>query len=757
MASRSHDLEQQGHTKEDGTKAHPAALKKRRSLSRLFTSRSRKSSVSQSQPSSPATPVTPKIPDRFLPTNPDVTQVSLAQSSSEENGNTDIRSHRQSDGPGSIRSERTSRQDSLSDPQAHTRSDPAVNASSTVQSPPCAPFEFKSGPDGNTKDHASSGGAPEAQARGLSSSLRKSVIQLSRNRLLLRPATAAAVLSSANSHEPFHNSRDDVGGSSTIHHARKPGQEPHDAVEMRASVRSAITNTSTLAHASSTESSSVMTRHTSVSDLTVEIYEKGHQRDIGMTVDEAIGMYAAGFGDEIDSERTSITNTSAADEERRRSSKLAEAISDSMGSDLLPPKRPSTSASRSSAALMSGAAFKQEIPEVPALSSPTSTRDQYGFLKASLHVPLGQYEAWHTSYSQIQDRRTKKWLSYMHECNLPTTYPMQFPSRSAKVRRYIRKGIPPSWRGAAWFFYSGGEAFLQEHPNLYQSLVARSSSELSGEDQEIIERDLNRTFPDNLHFKSESPNAAEQPLLASLRNVLRAFALHCPRIGYCQSLNFIAGLLLLFLPEEKTFCMLQLITTVYLPGTHAISLEGANVDLWVLMMALKESIPGIWGIISSDGEETGSGPSIKLPPISLCTTSWFMSLFIGTLPIESVLRVWDVLFYEGSRTLFRVAVAIFRLGEQRIKRVKEPMEMFQVVQGLPREMLDAGSLLDVALRRGAVSQEWVDKRRWERKKWFAMERAKLAGSVVAFVDDDGDVLGMPKPRRAESMWRRRRK
>lgn len=754
MASGNHELEQQGHTKGDTTQPSSASLKKRRSLSRLFTSKSRKSSVSQSQTSSPATPGTPKIPDHFLPTNLDVAQGSLAQSSSEENGDTDVRFHGQSDGTRSIHSERISRQGSLSDPKALARSNSVINTSSSAENTPIAPYMVKPGSNEKSKDHRSSIRAPESQARGLSSSLRKSVIQLSRNKLPLRPATAAANLPGSNDDLRFQGSPGDLASSSGIQPAQKPWQEPSNASEMRTSVRSALTNTSTLAHASSTESSSVLTRHTSVSELTVEIYEKGHQKDTGMTVDDAIGMYAAGFEDEIDSEKTSITNTSAADEERRRSSKLAEAINDNMGSELLPPKRPSTSASLSSAAMMSGAAFKQDIPEAPSILSPTTTRDQYGFLKAGLHIPIGQYEAWHLSYNQTQDRRTRKWLSYMHECNLPTAYPMKFPARSAKLRRYIRKGIPPSWRGAAWFFYSGGDALLQENPNLYHSLVTRSSSELSGEDKEIIERDLNRTFPDNIHFKPDSPSTAEQPLLASLRNVLRAFALYCPRIGYCQSLNFIAGLLLLFLPEQKTFCMLRLITASYLPGTHAISLEGANVDLWVLMMALKESIPGIWSQLSSDAEEVGS-PSIKLPPISLCTTSWFMSLFIGTLPIESVLRVWDVLFYEGSRTLFRVAIAIFRLGEQRIKRVKEPMEMFQVVQGLPREMLDVSLLLDVALRRGAVSQEWVDKRRWERKRWYAMERAKLTGNMVV-EDDEGDV-GIPKPRRAESMWRRRRK
>ena len=137
------------------------------------------------------------------------------------------------------------------------------------------------------------------------------------------------------------------------------------------------------------------------------------------------------------------------------------------------------------------------------------------------------------------------------------------------------------------------------------------------------------------------------------------------------------------------------------------------------MLALKEAVPNIWAKV---GGEVNNNTT-KLPPISLCTTSWFMSLFIGTLPIEPVLRVWDVLFYEGSRTLFRVALSIFKLGEDEIKSVSDPMEIFQVVQGLPRKMLGVTALMGVACRRGGVSQAWVEKKRRERREWFASQRA----------------------------------
>lgn len=83
----------------------------------------------------------------------------------------------------------------------------------------------------------------------------------------------------------------------------------------------------------------------------------------------------------------------------------------------------------------------------------------------------------------------------------------------------------------------------------------------------MIERDLFRTFPDNVYFNSSvnkntheardtSYVREETALIKSLRRVLIAFAHYQPQIGYCQSLNFLAGLLLLFMNEERSFWML---------------------------------------------------------------------------------------------------------------------------------------------------------------------------------------------------------
>lgn len=802
----------------DDGPTHAKSLKKKKSLLKLFPPGSKKSSRSRpSSPEYPHTPPTPQIPTHFWPLGPsgapripsmsfdclmserlqDEHLEAVARSDAHSQGdplatsNTEETDNMMSGSSTKTESEIAGWQSTVA-PKGHltARASNDVRKNSTEKtkiyhSPtfPALPKETKTGLRMQSVFTSSS---PDRGARATAPKSKSSPAQSQS----IRPATAGGdpISRPTGKRAAWLNRQGQDPSSSSFSNLddfpMNPWQATYSSDEVRSSFRSALTTSSSPIDTTSTERSSVLTKGTSITDSTIDRQSRPVSKADSMTVDDAIDMYAAGFADDDDDDDTGPNgsrDTSISEGERRRSRKIAEAIQDTIG-DMRSSRRPTTSQSTSSTARISYDVIEKGSNQPPPILPPNPTRDQYGFLKASHHITIPQYDAWSNDYLLSQQRRTKRWSSYMREQGLSTTpVPTRFPSRSAKTERYIRKGIPPAWRGPAWFFYAGGDAYLEKHAGLYTSLLSRSEGELSGTDKESIERDLHRTFPDNIHFKSDirssGSSAAELPLLSSLRHVLRAYALHNPRIGYCQSLNFLAGLLLLFLPEEKAFWMLHIITTVYLPGTHELSLEGTNVDLWILMVALKSTLPHTWTKVGSAG---GSGDDVngsaRLPPISLCTTSWFMSLFIGTLPIESVLRVWDVLFYEGSRTLFRVALTIFKLGEQRIKDVSDPMELFQVVQSLPRGMLDAGAFMATVCRRGGVGGEWVEARRRERRAWFAKERATaaaLSNGTGAHDDDDNDdddvlrdgavvdgrsasAKARPPVSRMDSLWRRRK-
>lgn len=605
-----------------------------------------------------------------------------------------------------------------------------------------------------------------------------------------------------------------------IPYRREPLPKPAglENEEVRASLKSALTTNSSYLGTSGTERSSVLTKSSSATSI--------YARDEGMSVDDAIGMYEMGFADsDEDEDEDNPEDMARPSSSRVQSSRPSSIVQSSrpstprttsrLQSSSPPSPRPSSPEPiekpkeepkaydikhdflglpppnpqfvvRDSTSFFSGGVntpslhdanenqdtedtFDEnvdDITETRAISTVfDKTRDRYGFRKATQHVTLENYEAWNNTYTEYLARRRKKWVVLMKENGLHTDHPIRFPAKSAKVKRFVRKGIPPDWRGEAWFYYAGGPAMIAKHPGMYQQLVTKAQSGgLSQTDNEAIERDLNRTFPDNIKFKPDPPSqpnglvadAAAPPetrKVKSLRRVLRAFAVYNPKIGYCQSLNFLAGLLLLFMSEEKSFWMLNIITRVYLPGTHDVNLEGANVDLGVLMISIKESMPAIWAKIGGelDGSaDNGRRSMMRLPPITLCVTAWFMSCFIGTLPIETTLRVWDSFFYEGSKTIFRIAMAIFKVGEAEIRAVNDPMEIFQVVQTIPRRLINANALMEACFKRrngfGHLSQDTIESRRQERRAGYAEERAIAKGELPAPTQSAWKVSRFPKRR-----------
>lgn len=390
-----------------------------------------------------------------------------------------------------------------------------------------------------------------------------------------------------------------------------------------------------------------------------------------------------------------------------------------------------------------------------------SQTDMYGFRKQLSFFELSResYNQWFREYLPHLLQQRKKWDSLMKQNGLHLelrTVPTRFPPKSDKVKKLVRKGIPPEWRGNAWFFYGGGYERLNSHVGVYDKIVADTRG-IKNKDTEVIERDLNRTFPDNVYFNLmlslslasiQDEQQEETAMIKSLRNVLVAFAHYSPHIGYCQSLNFLAGLLLLFMPEEHAFWMLVIMTERILPKVHSANLEGVHTDQGVLMMCVREYIPKLWTIIgkSFEGEVvTEDKILIRLPPVTLVTSSWFMSVFVGVLPIESVLRIWDIIWYEGLKTIFRISLTICRLcldhpnfatkDLRNAESETEQIELFQFMQNFPKQITDPNLLIDSCFKKiggygyGFLSQDEINKCR----EFVSKQRSKI-NSKKNFMD-----------------------
>ncbi|KAF9413256.1 hypothetical protein BGZ94_000787 [Podila epigama] len=82
--------------------------------------------------------------------------------------------------------------------------------------------------------------------------------------------------------------------------------------------------------------------------------------------------------------------------------------------------------------------------------------------------------------------------------------------------------------------------------------------------------------------------------------------------------------------------------------------------------------------------------------LTAVTFSWFLTLFTDCLPVETLLRVWDVFFVEGMLVLFKVAVAILWMNEKEIVKCRNGAAVYCFMKQMTLSMHQADKLMKVA-------------------------------------------------------------
>lgn len=282
--------------------------------------------------------------------------------------------------------------------------------------------------------------------------------------------------------------------------------------------------------------------------------------------------------------------------------------------------------------------------------------DEYGFKRSEEEIKFIEQNE---DYFKKLTNQLIAWNSLQS-----SSYKNNFLFRNISFKKFIRKGVPLNLRKEVWLKTSGCQKLMEKHPTLYRDLF---QNQFAKEIDDTIKIDIPRTFPDNIFFDKYK---------VGLYNVLAAFASHNPVVAYCQGLNYIAGMLLIVNAgdEEATFWLLKHFVENVAPEYHTKTMKGLKRDIEVITELLQTRVP----LVNEKMNELG------LPWIVIMT-KWFICLFAETLPIETVLRIWDIMFSEGYKIIFRASLAIVLLLKDEIMKTEDINELAELFRNASKD------------------------------------------------------------------------
>ncbi|KAI0930562.1 hypothetical protein AcW1_009218 [Taiwanofungus camphoratus] len=224
-------------------------------------------------------------------------------------------------------------------------------------------------------------------------------------------------------------------------------------------------------------------------------------------------------------------------------------------------------------------------------------------------------------------------------------YAAEHPQELAKA---IERGIPKTIRGMIWQLMSASKDLELEAT--YVRLLKETSSH-----EKAITRDLGRTFPHHA-FYTDGRGIGQENLF----NVLKAYSLYDPQVGYCQGLPFVVAVLLLYMPDEEAFCLLvRLMYSYDLRGHFLPEMPKLQLRIFQFERLLEEFAPVLHIHFLRQGVKS-----------SMYCSQWFLTMFSYRFPMEVVFRIYDNCLASGIEAMFSFSLALLLKNETTLLSLK---------------------------------------------------------------------------------------
>jgi hypothetical protein len=308
---------------------------------------------------------------------------------------------------------------------------------------------------------------------------------------------------------------------------------------------------------------------------------------------------------------------------------------------------------------------------------PFSQKQKKYYLLKNVGFPepteLQSYNVWSRKYDKLLAQSYKAWSSYKGSIDL----------KSSTIKTLIKKyGIVPLMRPRVWMALTGAQKKMEENQGYYQMILQSSSKSITAKVVKQIEKDVKRTYPNHPFFNDES-----SPVFSAMRRIFIAYSTRNPLVNYCQSFNFIVGLLLLHVSEEEAFWLFVSVIEDYLPQNfYSPNLKGVLVDASLLDELIYQNHSKLASHFKKLGFE-----------VSTFTMAFLLKLYSADFPVETTLRIWDAMFLHGGTILFKVALALLKMNESALLKAPDLSSMLLCFQNMVvKPCFDVSALLKSA-------------------------------------------------------------
>lgn len=186
----------------------------------------------------------------------------------------------------------------------------------------------------------------------------------------------------------------------------------------------------------------------------------------------------------------------------------------------------------------------------------------------------------------------------------------------------------------------------------------------------LIKLDVSRTFPHLGLFQECGPYHQ------SLSDILSAYVVYRPDLGYCQGMSFLAAMLLLNLdsPSAAFIAFANLLNNELLLAFYRLN---------------QPAMATVYAYYDRQLETLYPRLARHLSTVGLTTDLFFVyqiyTLFSRSLPLDCVCRVWDLFLRDGNEFLFRASLALLAMYHDQLLEM-EFIDLAQFLSQLPDEM-----------------------------------------------------------------------